>query len=94
MTSAHSHIKRPNGAEQGSTGLCRAGWNPSAGVWVLQGAPSAVTRTNPGALHHDGCHSQISDAQGCFKRGLFRAIPRTRDSMSVTCKHCCYPLSS
>lgn len=108
--SAHSHMKRPTGAEPGQDGPTqgRAGWDRSAGVWVsletwaLQGNLWAATRSHPGALHWRlpslmSCE-QISDARGVLGAVRFpldcRATPRTRDSLSVTCKHRCYPLSS
>lgn len=77
MTSAHSHMKRPTGAEPGRDGPIpgRAGWDRSAGVWVSAGTGRCRVicnkdRSRSTALVPSLSREQISDAWGCFRSGL------------------------
>lgn len=75
------------------------GWTQTPGAADLW----SVTRTNLGALRCNGCPYWCHVSESVISGGVLgafcslldcHAILRTRDSMSVTCKHCCYPLSS
>lgn len=78
MTSAHSHIKGPTGAEpvrdgpitrSGRAGKGRAGWNRSTGVWVSSGSGCCRVISQPkerksdlGALHLTGALTHVLPA--------------------------------
>lgn len=102
---AHCGRARPGRPVKGRAGQARVGplcW----GVWVsaVTGCCRLSCELQHGPDEEHGFDTLVDVMRKLVMRGGIlgevrslldcRATPRTRDSMSVTCKHCRYPLSS